>query len=54
MEVASQGTQFQQNAARFMGMEEIPATGERPFKIDHTKKEEPTQGKSVLNEQRLR
>ena len=32
-EVESQGTQFQQNAAAFMGTD-APKTGERPFKID--------------------
>ncbi len=53
-EVESQGTQFQQNAAAFIGTD-APAQGERPFKID--KKQgginQNAQGKSYLNEQRL-
>ena len=32
-EVESQGTQFQQNAAAFLGTD-MPASGERPFKLD--------------------
>ena len=32
-EVESQGTQFQQNAAAFMGTD-MPGSGERPFKMD--------------------
>ena len=33
-ETESQGTHFQQNAARFIGMEEMPQTGERPIKVE--------------------
>lgn len=54
-ETESQGTHFQQNAARFLGEDVIPQSGERPFKLDKSKKaEEGNKGKSVLNEQRLR
>lgn len=34
-EIESQGTQFQQNAAAFIGTD-APGPGERPFKIDKT------------------
>lgn len=56
-EIESQGTQFQQNYANFMGTD-VPKTGERPFKLDknaqgsanHSK----IKGTSYLNEQRLK
>ena len=53
-EVESQGTQFQRNAAAFIGTD-MPASGERPFKIDkNAKPAAKTQGGSYLNEQRLK
>ena len=56
-EVSSHGTAFQKNAAAFMGTE-VPASGERPFKLDKTAKGSNNysivKGTSYLNEQRLR
>ena len=57
-EVESQGTQFQQNAAAFLGTE-MPQSGERPFKIDKGAKDtsnnfSKVKGTSYLNEQRLK
>lgn len=56
-EVESQGTQFQRNAANFMGTD-LPESGQRPFKIDKNAKGDNNnskiKGTSYLNEQRLR
>ena len=53
-EASSQGTNFQKNAAAFMGTDQ-PGSGERPFKIDkNAKPAEKPKGGSYLNEQRLR
>ena len=56
-EIESQGTQFQRNAAAFMDTD-MPASGERPFKIDKnakgTNNHSQIKGTSYLNEQRLR
>lgn len=51
-EASSQGTNFQRNAAAFLGTD-MPNSGERPFKIDKTKPAEKPQGGSYLNAQRL-
>ena len=52
-EVESQGTQFQCNAAAFMGTA-MPNSGERPYKIDkNAKGDDQPKGKSYLNEARL-
>lgn len=48
-EVESQGSQFQRNAAHFMGTA-TPAVGERPFKIEKTIPVEKEEPKSYLNE----
>ena len=55
LETDSQNTHFQQNAAKFMGLDEVPQSGERIVKIDKGKKaDDQAQGKSYLNEQRLK
>ena len=51
-EASSQGTNFQRNAAAFLGTD-MPNSGERPFKIEKTKPAEKPQGGSYLNAQRL-
>lgn len=37
-----------------MGLDQVPQTGERVFKIDKTKPSEEVKGKSYLNEARLK
>jgi hypothetical protein len=51
-ETESQGSQFQRNAAHFMGVP-TPVQGERPFKVDKTMPS-PHVETSYLNESRLR
>ena len=60
-EVSSQGTQFQHNAAAFMGIAKMPKSGERPFKLDKiaknckaTERKVSATPSSYLNEQRLK
>ena len=54
-EKESQNTEFQQNAAKFLGMDSVPQSGERIVKIEKGKKAEGQQQKtSYLNEQRLK
>ena len=55
LETDSQNTHFQQNAAKFIGLDEVPQSGERIVKIEKGKKtDDQGQGKSYLNEQRLK
>ena len=52
-EVESQGTQFQMNAAAFLGTD-APTSGQRPVKIDKNAPKDAPKGPSYLNEARLK